>query len=220
MTDWRKSVPSQPQIKSQERLNARPQGGVETSNFDFGELRAFGSLTVSGPASFHDTLSVIGGIKFGGALNVDGIIGADNATQSTSSGTGSLVVAGGVGIAKNLNVDGIVATTNTTASLSAGDGALVVAGGVGIGDDLNVADKVTCNELYVSTTITAVQSASCSDLTVTTGALEHSGTTAGFFGQTPASQPAAIADSTGTGDVVAQLNLLLAAMRTLGLIAT
>ena len=42
----------------------------------------------------------------------------------------------------------------------------------------------------------------------------------GFFGATPAAQPTAVADSTGPGDVVAQLNALLARMRTLGLIAT
>jgi hypothetical protein len=41
----------------------------------------------------------------------------------------------------------------------------------------------------------------------------------GFFGTTPVTQPAAVADSTGTGDVVAQLNALLARMRSLGLIA-
>lgn len=40
-----------------------------------------------------------------------------------------------------------------------------------------------------------------------------------FFGVTPVVQPAAVADSTGAGDVVAQLNALLARMRSLGLIA-
>jgi hypothetical protein len=42
----------------------------------------------------------------------------------------------------------------------------------------------------------------------------------GFYGTTPAVQPTAVADATGTGDVVAQLNALLARARTLGLIAT
>jgi hypothetical protein len=41
----------------------------------------------------------------------------------------------------------------------------------------------------------------------------------GFYGVTPVVQPAAVADATGTGDVVAQLNALLARMRSLGLIA-
>ena len=41
----------------------------------------------------------------------------------------------------------------------------------------------------------------------------------GFWGTTPVDQPASIADATGAGDVVAQLNLLLASMREIGLIA-
>ena len=42
----------------------------------------------------------------------------------------------------------------------------------------------------------------------------------GFYNQTPVDQPAAVADATGAGDVVAQLNSLLARIRELGLIAT
>ncbi|HPV97936.1 MAG TPA: hypothetical protein PLZ78_08930 [Spirochaetota bacterium] len=42
----------------------------------------------------------------------------------------------------------------------------------------------------------------------------------GFFNKTPVDQPAAVADATGAGDVVAQLNALIARMRELGLIAT
>jgi hypothetical protein len=42
----------------------------------------------------------------------------------------------------------------------------------------------------------------------------------GFYNATPVVQPAAVANATGAGDVVAQLNFLLARLRTLGLIAT
>jgi len=42
----------------------------------------------------------------------------------------------------------------------------------------------------------------------------------GFFDAVPVNQPDAVADATGASDVVAQLNLLLARMRELGLIAT
>ncbi len=42
----------------------------------------------------------------------------------------------------------------------------------------------------------------------------------GFYNKTPVDQPAAVADATGAGDVVAQLNALIARMRELGLIAT
>ena len=46
------------------------------------------------------------------------------------------------------------------------------------------------------------------------------GTGIGLFATAPAAQPAAITDATGAGDVVDRLNSLLAAMRTLGIIAT
>lgn len=42
----------------------------------------------------------------------------------------------------------------------------------------------------------------------------------GFWNATPVVQQAAVADATGAGDVVAQLNSLLAKLRTIGLIAT
>jgi hypothetical protein len=42
----------------------------------------------------------------------------------------------------------------------------------------------------------------------------------GFFNATPVVQPTAVADATGAGDVVTQLNALLTRMRNLGLIAT
>jgi len=42
----------------------------------------------------------------------------------------------------------------------------------------------------------------------------------GFYNATPVAQPAAVADATDAASVITQLNLLLARMRTLGLIAT
>ena len=42
----------------------------------------------------------------------------------------------------------------------------------------------------------------------------------GFYNAVPVDQPVAVADATGAGDVVAQLNALLARLRELGLIAT
>lgn len=188
----------QPQKRVVPVAHVRPQGGLADASTDLKDVRATGDTSVAG------TLSVAGQSKLGDAVTMASTLGVD----------------GDVLFDKDLDVNGKIATTDTTPSVSATDGALVVAGGVGIGDDLNVADKVTCNELAVSTTIAAIQSVSCSDLLITSGALEHGGTTAGFFGETPTTQPAPIADATGTGDVVAQLNSLLAAMRSLGLIDT
>jgi hypothetical protein len=46
------------------------------------------------------------------------------------------------------------------------------------------------------------------------------GTKLGFFNATPVVQQAAVADATDAATAITQLNDLLAAMRTLGLIAT
>jgi hypothetical protein len=59
-------------------------------------------------------------------------------------------------------------------------------------------------------------------LATTTGTMVGTATNQllGFWGKTPVDQPAAVADATGAGDVVAQLNSLLARVRETGLIAT
>ena len=56
----------------------------------------------------------------------------------------------------------------------------------------------------------------------TTGTKIGTGTTQklGFYNATPVVQPAAVADSVDTTDIVAQFNALLSRMRDLGLIAT
>lgn len=129
---------------------------------------------------------------------------------------------------------GKVTITDPTPSLSATDGALVVAGGVGIGDDLNVADTIECLSLTTvsggtvefqggfqsNQNSTFLQNIDVLGKVIAQGDLEHTGGNAGFFGTTPTTQPGPVADATGVGDVVAQLNALLAAMRSLGLIDT
>lgn len=42
----------------------------------------------------------------------------------------------------------------------------------------------------------------------------------GFWGKAPAAQPAAIADATDAATAISQLNLLLAAQRSIGVLAT
>jgi len=53
-----------------------------------------------------------------------------------------------------------------------------------------------------------------------TTSLKLSSSAIGFFGGSPTSQPAAIADATDATDVITQCNAILAALRALGLIAT
>jgi hypothetical protein len=87
-------------------------------------------------------------------------------------------------------------------------------------------DKITAASGYSGAgTITFVSSPIDGKLIISgeveiDGAMNHDGATAGFYGTAPVTQPAAVADATGAGDVVAQLNALLARMRSLGLIAT
>lgn len=52
------------------------------------------------------------------------------------------------------------------------------------------------------------------------GNLNHDGSNVGFYGTAPAAQHAAIADATDAGSAITQLNLVLATLRSLGLIAT
>lgn len=63
-----------------------------------------------------------------------------------------------------------------------------------------------------------------SNNTTINGAIDHNGTTIGFFGTAPAAQPAAIADASGGAIIDAEartaINALLAAVRTLGVIDT
>lgn len=62
--------------------------------------------------------------------------------------------------------------------------------------------------------------AALTDFVMQGPAIETDDDLLGFFGAPPVDQPDAVADATGTGDVVPQLNALLARMRELGLIAT
>lgn len=180
-----------------------------------------GAVVVTGGVGVGGNVNVGGNVGVTGGFDAGGVISTGSTAASTSTVTGSIVTKGGIGADGAINVGGKITTTDTTPSLSASDGALVVAGGAGIGGDLNVGDECSIGtDLLVNGSAEVVAGFQSNSTATLMAELAHTGSTAGFFGATPASQPAAIADSTGTGDVVAQLNLLLAAMRTLGLIAT
>ena len=86
----------------------------------------------------------------GTTLAIDAIIDSNDATQSSSSTTGSLQVAGGAGIAKNLfvgggaevtgltTITGVLDANDTTQSSSSSTGAAKFAGGVGVAKNLYV----------------------------------------------------------------------------------
>jgi hypothetical protein len=79
---------------------------------------------------------------------------------------------------------------------------------------------LTCAALTVSGNLTISAQNIVTD--TTTGTKIGTGTTQklGFYNATPVVQPAAVADSVDTTDIVAQFNALLSRMRDLGLIAT
>ena len=91
-------------------------------------------------------LMVAGGIAGASNLNVGGLVKIWDATDSSSTSTGSLRVAGGVGISKKLyaqsanfgTVDNLD-VTDTTDSTSVSTGAVKIAGGLGVTNNVHAA---------------------------------------------------------------------------------
>ena len=199
----------QPQKRVVPVAHVRPQGGLTNSTFDYNEVRAEGSLSVKGPITTDDTLSVAGSSKLGpvdvtGTIAATGNITTDqNAYLGTFGSPPSDPPAGGVLRAQgNLIVALKAQIESTQTATDPYWGAFMVWGGIAVQDNIHIANDMNCTDAVIG------------------GDLEHTGANAGFFGTAPVAQPAPVADATGAGDVVAQLNALLAAMRSLGLIDT
>ncbi len=92
-----------------------------------GELEDDSNLTFNG-----STLAV------GVALDVDGLVTFDNATDASSTTDASVEIAGGVGIVKKLFVGDDTKIEGTTGSPNKTSGALVVSGGLGLNENLNM----------------------------------------------------------------------------------
>ena len=113
-------------------------------------------------------------------LTGNGVFTLYGATESTNSGTGTLVVGGGAGIQGNTNVGGglfvtgtssfhgamtcssnetvtgLLSVANTTNSSSAATGAIITTGGLGVALDANVGGSLTIgNDLIVTDTLSA-----------------------------------------------------------------
>ena len=121
-----------------ERLNV-------TQFLDTQDFRATGISTLGSIKIENSTLSTTAGNIIinsggGGILEVIDPLYVNNATQSTSSGTGSIITLGGVGIAKNLNVDGEV-------RLATNGGITTTGGDLYVDGDLFVTDDVFYDEL-------------------------------------------------------------------------
>lgn len=192
-------IERQPQVSRRDIAvpNVRPQGGVSESNFEFNTLVVNSEL--ESLSASDGALVVRGGAGIMGDLNVadEVSIGTDLTVSGFTECQGQLQVNQQTDLISVTNVNGVLSALSGATSIDTTTGALVVDGGVGVSGDLNLGGDANVG-----------------------GDLAHAGTNAGFFGTTPAAQPAPIADATGAGDVVAQLNALLAALRTLGIIDT
>jgi hypothetical protein len=170
---------------------------VITSQFASNQCLVFGGDTVVGPYTASHTDG--NGNSFGNFVGVRQRFGAAGFIIDTSPATS-------VGVARswterlrvepaNGNVG--IGTTSPTAKLH-------VVGTVLVGGTLTFSDA---NNIAVGTTTgTKIGTATTQKL--------------GFFNATPVVQQAAVADATDAATAITQLNDLLAAMRTLGLIAT
>jgi hypothetical protein len=170
---------------------------VITSQFASNQCLVFGGDTVVGPYTASHTDG--NGNSFGNFVGVRQRFGAAGFIIDTSPATS-------VGVARSwterLRVEPAngnmgIGTTSPTAKLH-------VVGTVLVGGTLTVADA---NNIAVGTTTgTKIGTATTQKL--------------GFFNATPVVQQAAVADATDAATAITQLNDLLAAIRTLGLIAT
>ena len=96
------------------------------------------TLDVDGDTTLNSTLDVDGDTTLNSTLDVDGIATFNDATEATSTTTGSVQIDGGVGIVKKLFVGGQTKIESVDESTSKDTGSLVVEGGVGIEKKLNV----------------------------------------------------------------------------------
>ena len=123
------------------------------------------------------------------ASTFSGVIDSNDATQSSSTTTGSIIASGGVGIAKNLfvgggaevtgltTITGVLDANDTTQSSSSSTGAATFAGGVGVAKNLYVGGGAEVTGL---TTITGVLDAN--DTTQSSSSTTGAATFAGGVG--------------------------------------
>ncbi|KAJ3225501.1 hypothetical protein HDU81_007914 [Chytriomyces hyalinus] len=91
-------------------------------------------LWVGSDANVAGSLTVTGNVSITGVISTTGenSVTLSNTTDSTSTGTGSVIVLGGMGIAKSIVVGGYGKFVNTTDSTSTSTGSVIISGGLGL----------------------------------------------------------------------------------------
>lgn len=143
------------------------------------------------------TAAFSGNVTVAGTLGVTGTLTGAAASFTTGAFSGNTTVGGTLVVTGA--VSGAAATFTTVAGTTGTfSGLLTANGGITFGDAQNIA--------FNATTGTKIGTATTQKI--------------GFWNATPVVQPVAIADATDAATAITQQNLLLSALRTLGIIAT
>lgn len=174
----------------------------------FGAATVGGALNVTGAATFgtavtmNSTLNVTGGVvlhsslvasgaaQFQDTLAADGNVTLGNGTSNTVLVAGDLTVNRDVSIQRNLDVDGALALGSSTSAnfLTLGDWVVTL-----VGDDLVFKDDAGGEMFRIGDAASTYHAKVTGPLHVSgeielEGAINHDGTTIGFFGSAPNSK--------------------------------
>lgn len=206
-------------------------------NFSGGGMQGR-AIYVNGGSGSNEAVRLEGGMRSGATLQ---ILKGSYGTVGLDVETGYSLLRGGVCIGGSgypswtptklvsfySEVDATIGVERRTSSSAPGKALTISSGGAKSGStnrsagDLVLSTGVATGTGYGRVIInTAPAGASGTTDNNAATMIEIAGDTIGFYGHAPTVQPAAVADATGAGDVVGQLNALLARVRSLGIIAT
>ena len=119
-----------------------------TANVEFNTVQCVGNIGTD--ANVLCATVSCAAVDCSGVVTGAGILSTSDATQSTSTSTGSIHAAGGLGIVKDVYIGGILHSTDTTQSTSTTTGAIITAGGIGVAKDMHIAGAITAGSFINS----------------------------------------------------------------------
>jgi fibronectin-binding autotransporter adhesin len=154
-----------------------PNTNVANSDYAFGvgSSSLWYQTDVSSAHKFY--CGAINQLSISGSTLANGLLRIFSTTDSTTTGTGSIVTSGGIGAAKNLfvggtgNFSGITSCTSGTSSTSTTTGALVVTGGLGVSQNLFIGGNLNVKPATYSG-LGSTFSITTSDSTASAGYIE------------------------------------------------